>query len=695
MSNIHSRTKQYVWLGCLAAFYLAGARAGTVFPIATNPAIPEMAGGAAFDGTNYVVGLVSGSEVVCQRISGSGELVGSEIAVGGNVGFPPAVSMAAARTNGLVVWSDATLGSGVTIFGQLLSISGGKIGSSFPILANAAGHGTQAVQAAASDGTNFLVVWKDSASGSYYGQLVGASGSLSGAEFYLFGQQSGSGGGNMALVYGKTNYLAAWQNSTYNGIESYCQVISPSGAAGSPVQVNETASLDGNPMAAGFDGTNFLVVWGCDTERADSGQPLWKLRGRVVSPGGNPLGNELLLVDEQAAFPALAFDGENYLLAWGYDVDTTNSDLTIHARFLDRAGTALGPILTPFSAQGTNPPLLPLNGVLFDGDRYLLTATFGSFQLDSSGDIIGFSGGDVYGRFIPRSTRPPFFTSAEVSNGQFLGQLRVVPGMTYTVEFSTNLADWTPAEVVSSDATNLLALVDPRGVAGSSRMFYRAVLGNGMPAEYHLNFMEFADGGNFGAGLTPSLATPIALAGYSAWFGVEGDTSYPAPANVFFTGPAGSGLSFASADPSNSYVGASDAGYQSASIASPAAAPGGDWVVNYKGSGITFTLPDPQAASRLVIPLPTVSVSGDVLQSVSWTFHDPNTGALLPAAPSYVTGVQVEIDADVRIYNSPTISPDTTALTLTSAVNWPSVTGLNMTYDDSLGNHYVIFYHRP
>jgi hypothetical protein len=31
-------------------------------------------------------------------------------------------------------------------------------------------------------------------------------------------------------------------------------------------------------------------------------------------------------------------------------------------------------------------------------------------------------------------------------------------------------------------------------------------------------------------------------------------------------------------------------------------------MVNYRGTNVNFSVPDPQAASRLVIPLPTVSV---------------------------------------------------------------------------------------
>src|SRR5256886_12023144 len=40
-------------------------------------------------------------------------------------------------------------------------------------------------------------------------------------------------------------------------------------------------------------------------------------------------------------------------------------------------------------------------------------------------------------------------------------------------------------------------------------------------------------------------------------------------------------------------------------------------------------VPNPQAAARLVIPLPTVSVNSGQLQSLSWVYKDPNTGGTL------------------------------------------------------------------
>lgn len=661
-----------------------------VFPIATNPAVIEFAGGVAFDGTNYMVGFVSGTNIVGQWVSTNGTLIGSPLQIGSNPGFPPAAAMANARTNCLVAWSDYSIASGVTMLGRICSLGTGTVGPVFPLLASAGTHGFQTVQAAASDGTNFLVVWQAFNTEVSYGQRVTAAGTLVGSPFALM-----TNARDIALAFGKTNYLVAWQSGANRTNHTYGRLISLAGVAGGTFQISATHSMDRNPVAIGFDGTNYLVIWNRSSSQNPGGWPNWNLYGRLVSQTGTPLGGELALVTEQAAFPAVAFDGHNYLLLWGYNVGTTNAGVTIRAQFLDRSANPIGPIFTPFEPRGTNPPLLPINGAFFDGSRYVLAATYGSFILSPDGDIVGIAGGDVYGRFLPRSTTPPVFTNAAVVNGYFQGQLRVVPGVTYTLEISTNLTTWLPAGVIHSDGTNLLHMVDDQPATARSRLFVRAAASDTGSPVFTFHVAEFANAGSFGSGFTPSPSYPVTLQSYRAVFGVAQDINFPPATNVYFTGPAGSGLTNTPA--SSSFGGENWRMYPSPSVFNPSAAPGGTWIVNYKGSNVTFNIPDPQAASRLVIPLPTVTVSGGVLQNVSWVYRNAITGAPLSGAPAYVTNIQVQIEDTVggRIYASPELAPGVTSHTLTSAVNWTTVASMHMAYNDTQGNHYVVSFSRP
>ncbi|MBW8863351.1 MAG: hypothetical protein JF609_00195 [Verrucomicrobia bacterium] len=291
----------------------------------------------------------------------------------------------------------------------------------------------------------------------------------------------------------------------------------------------------------------------------------------------------------------------------------------------------------------------------------------------------------------------PVFTNAAVVNGLFQFQLKTVVGQSYTFETSTNLLTWTSVGSIANVTTNLLSLADSQHpVASYSRKFYRARVG--VDITFSLNFHEYANAGNFGGGLTPVTSFPVFLNSYSADFAVQNDLNFPPATNVFFTGPAGSGLSNTPADPSSSNTNNSNEGdYQSPFVSSPAAAPGGTWTVAYKGTNLNFNITDPQAASRLVIPVPTASVLANVLQSVSWVYQDATTGATLGGAPAYVTSIQLQIEGYVggRIYNSPNLMPAVTSHTLTSSVSWTNVSSFNLAYNDSLGNHYVVFFQKP
>jgi hypothetical protein len=289
----------------------------------------------------------------------------------------------------------------------------------------------------------------------------------------------------------------------------------------------------------------------------------------------------------------------------------------------------------------------------------------------------------------------PVLTNAAIVGGNFQFQILITSNADYTIETSTNLTDWT---VAGSDVatSNLITLVDERGIAGFNRQFYRILLGSFV--SFKIGFLEFADAGSFGENLTPDTTFPVTLNSYSANFDVQSDTNFPAATNVFFTGPAGSGLTNSPANPDNSNTNGDQASYQSAFVTNPVFAPGGTWTVNYKGSNQTFSVSDPQAASRVVVPFPTVTVSGDVLQSVSWVYLDAATGDTLGGPPDYMSRIQLQIhgtNAASELYDSDNLTPDTTNNVITSTVNWSAVSGISMAYKDSLDNNYIISFGGP
>ena len=431
--------------------------ATSVFPIATNASLVQLSGGIAASGSNYVVSILSGSNVCVQLVSTNGNLLGSLIAIGTSKGFP---RIAFGGTNYLVIWED-DYAINQNLYGQIVSRSGVPVGSSFSMALNTA------ASAVASDGTNYLVVSRDGIK-NFYGQLVTGGGTLSGSAFLISSQQQN--GKYASATFGTTNYLVIWQSnngSIGNTNKTYGAFVFPNGLVTSFFQIGQTAAPDQNFLGLAFDGTNYLAVWQWNSypEATNSSGSVtnWNIFGRLVSQTGNLPGNELQLVTDAGnnQVPSLAFDGSNYLLTWSYGFQViTNTN--IRFQFLNRSGNAVGSRFTLFTAQGTNTPLFAFNGLIYDGTRYAIAANLGT-SISASGVI--------YGGFIPRL---PTLTASNYVGTQFSLRLTGTPGFNYAILMSTNLAltNWTA--IATNSPTNGTFTFTDTSATNKSR-FYRAL----------------------------------------------------------------------------------------------------------------------------------------------------------------------------------------------------------------------------
>lgn len=430
-------------LGLIATIFFNDANAATVFPIATNTSF-ELSGGIAANGSNYLVGFLSGTNICVQPVSTNGSLLGPAVTIGASQGNP---HLAASDTNCLVIWFDDFTSID---YGQIISQSGSPAGTPFVIASG------NPISAVASDGTNYLVVLRGNGENNLLGQIITSTGTLSGSSFSIGNQTEKYA----AVVFGKTNYLVV--SKACLGV-----FVSPGGVAGNTFQINQTSSAANNFHGAAFDGTNFLAMWMWNPG-PDTGGSLtnWSIYGRLVSPTGTFPGNEVQLVTDPGnnVLPSAAFDGSSYLLTWGYGFQAiTNTN--IRFQFLNRSANAIGPQFTLFTAQGTNAPLLAIKGLIFDGARFAMAATLGKAD---------FSSADVYGGFIPSSTALPQLNTPSFTSGQFSLTLTGTPGINYAIQTSTNLslANWTGL-VTNSPTNGTFNFTD--SAATNDKRFYRAV----------------------------------------------------------------------------------------------------------------------------------------------------------------------------------------------------------------------------
>lgn len=380
---------------------LGGVASAQIFPIATTPEVDEVfLHSSAFDGTDYLVTYISGTNVNVQHVSPAGALLGAAVTLGQGRDHP---LVAFGGGVYLVVWSDDFANSSPNLRGEIIypatngvftsqvfTIGGGVVGMG--------GGGRQSPQGVASDGTNFLVVYEYSPSNEValaYGQFVSPLGFNIGPEFQI--GDRGSFQKNAAVAFGDGRYLVAWQ-SQRNGeflFDVFGRYVQPGGVMSpSSYPISEKPSPQPDAMSVTYGGFRFLVLWTRDISGGGRNLPLTDIYGRLVIENDDLPPPEFAVTTAPGSqiFPAAAFDGNNFLCTWNNGAGTPNSKIVF--RQFDIFGVPTRPEFTLFPAVGPNLPLIAFP--LFDGRRFFITAMLG--QLTSGNQDLLAS--DVQGLIV-------------------------------------------------------------------------------------------------------------------------------------------------------------------------------------------------------------------------------------------------------------------------------------------------------
>jgi len=292
-------------------------------------------------------------------------LIDTSVTHAGATGYQFESDIAFDGTNFLVVWTDARGGSDADIFGARVTPSGVVLDSAGIAISTAPSD--QQSPALTFDGTSFLVVWMDVRSGSdyeIYGTRVTPSGVvLDPAGFAV--STAGRWEDAPAIAFDGTNFLVVWQDErSGSDCDVYGTRVTPGGVtldtSGIPVS---TAASDQYDPAIAFDGTNFLVVWRDERGGED-------IYGARVTQSGVVLDSAGLAITTAAyeqANPTLAFDTANFLVVWADQRNVTGFDIygtrvTPAGRVLDTSGIAIST-----AAKGQYTPALA-----FDGESFLV-----------------------------------------------------------------------------------------------------------------------------------------------------------------------------------------------------------------------------------------------------------------------------------------------------------------------------------
>jgi len=308
--------------------------------------------------------------------------------------YDPNPDVAFDGTNYLIVWHYNESGNPYNIYGTRVSKQGVVLDTEPFAISEATG--AQMSPQVAFDGTNYLVVWHDSRSGSsydIYGARVAQDGTVlntgiaisTAANYQYFPDVSFDG----------TNYMVVWQDERDGTFDIYGSRVNQSGVVQEPsgILISDAAN-DQNRPSIDFDGTNYFIAW--DDGRTSSSYDIYGTRidtgGNILNAAGIPISTA---TDIQSS-PSVSFDGTNYLVTWHDRRDGANYD--IFGTRVNQSGEVQDPSgihISNIDAQQTSPAVISYN------DQWLVAwkdARNGSYsdiygsRINSSGTVTDPSG---------------------------------------------------------------------------------------------------------------------------------------------------------------------------------------------------------------------------------------------------------------------------------------------------------------
>ena len=305
----------------------------------------------AFDGTNYFVvwqDYRNGSDydIYGARIDTTGEVldrVGIPICTEVQSQYYPTVAFDG--TNFFVVWRDRRIGQDYKVYGARVSPSGIVLDiDGIPICTTP---DDKYYPKVGFNGTCYLVVWYE-----YYGapdyDIYGARVDTDGTPLdpepipictvsnYQYRPSVSSDG---------TNFLVTWYDQRTGNYDIYGARIDNDGTVldTAGIVISDATNSQYYPRVA-FDGTNYFVVW------YDYRSGNYDIYGARVDTAGAVLDGTGIAIFTGGAHdyrPTIAFDGNNYFVAWYYNND-------IYGTRMDTAGTVLDPAGITISTAANN-----------------------------------------------------------------------------------------------------------------------------------------------------------------------------------------------------------------------------------------------------------------------------------------------------------------------------------------------------
>jgi uncharacterized repeat protein (TIGR03803 family) len=303
-----------------------------------------------------------------------------------------------------------TLGNSNTAIGVFLSRNGAVL-RSFPIATVTPWYqpGRPRVSFA---GTNYLVVF--SGSRHIWGLRISTDGVLldGGTPFQISEDTELASNGASELASDGTDFLVVWQNYDYrtSAISIVAAKVTAGGGVSRVFRITTGPSPSAHSLA--FDGENYLVAWQ-DNRLGTPPRYYNDLFGARVSKDGvvlDPNGFPICTADEDQGSPHVTFGGTNFFVVW---VDERNGDYFrshIYGARITKTGQVLdGPPETAGIPISTPPEAVVNPRAGFDGQRYFVAWELTGYQNNPEGNVAGI--------YMARLTQSGFLLDGPASTG--------------------------------------------------------------------------------------------------------------------------------------------------------------------------------------------------------------------------------------------------------------------------------------
>gem|GEM_PF-1753827 len=299
-----------------------GGLLGSAFPISS--ASINSSPTAAWNGSEYLVAFDSSNaassyDVFARRITAAGSVTDAQdivLTFGANA--EQSVAAASNGTHYFVAWSDNRNGVDYDIYGARLERDGTVLDPTALSISTAIGE--QSSPKVASDGNDFLVVWQDVRNPANWYDVYGARVTDAGSVLDPAGIAIRTGSGTQyqpSVASNGSDYLVAW--SEYPGASSYDirgTRVSPAGAVLDPSGISiSAASNEQSQPAIASDGANYLVVW--SDSRSGAGYDIYGARVSSAGLVQDSSGIQISAANNSQYWPSVAYGNGTYLVAWG------------------------------------------------------------------------------------------------------------------------------------------------------------------------------------------------------------------------------------------------------------------------------------------------------------------------------------------------------------------------------------------